>query len=1116
MKYYIYLLLLIVCSSTELKAQQTYYVSNSGDDMNNGTSANTPLRSISKVNTLVLQPGSRVLFRRGDTFRGMLLISQSGTAINPIVIDSYGTGNKPIIAGSEVVSGWVNVGNGRWQATCNNCSSGITGLYANAVSLPLGRYPNPNEPNRGYLTVQSHVGKTTLVSQQPLPSNFIGGEVAVRSNYFIIDRALITQQNSNTITLSNSSAYDLSDGFGYFIQNHPNTLDRQGEWHYDTANKKITLYSSQSDPNNASITATVYSQGVTARGRSGISVNNLQIAETLNIGMYFENCSDITVRGCEIINSGENAVYFSGSGNAVLFDSNKVIKTNNNGFQIDTYNNFTFRNNVILRTALEPGRGKSGDAQYNAFSAYSRTNTLIEKNVIDSTGYSALNFPKDNTIVQQNVVSNFCMTKNDGGGLYITNNDQETMGNVQLLENIVFNGLGVPEGTPDGFLGANGIYLDNCIQNIIVKNNTTFNCSGAGIYLHDASNILTESNTSFDNTDTQYTIDYTTSCPSTNNVTRNNVFVAKLPTQYAAIYNSYTANLSTFGSFTSNSYARPLDDVQTLRLSYAPPNGNLFDPQSLNEWQTRYGKDLNSTKSPLTYKGYIFNSFTGPERVVGGDFTLNSGYGFGGPFIFSDFGNGQGTWDNNNRVNNGGSLNLNFTSVTNNPGASLYAAQVINAVSKDKDYIVRFDAISTVPNRLVQVYIQSQFAPFLPLVDTRPAVVVGTTAQSYEVAIRPIRDLDNALVVLRVFENAQPLFVDNFSFREASISRIDPDKLSFIIYNPTATDSIVTLNGNYRDVNNQLYSDQVTIPAYRSLVLFRETAETTGSADLSIKLDVDKEVVNTNEVTTFRVRVRNNGMSGITSAPVNARWEIRLPPNLQVTNSTGLQIVNGVISGTVTNLVSLSESVMTFQARPTVPGIYKMDVNIRSSTYIDPDSTPNSGTGNGEDDESQAVFRTRESSNAIFVSANPNQRSLPAVETNEPVADQTKADLNLRVKLSSNTLSINQLVSCTVVITNQGGAYANGIQIQNVLPAGLVFVSGTGWTQNGSLLSASLDRLPVGESFVFVFTARAVAVGQWTNQAQILVSGNPDPDSTPNNGYGRGEDDQAQASFRVY
>jgi hypothetical protein len=73
-----------------------YYVSSSGSDANAGTSEAAPFQSIAKVNTLNLLPGDTVKFKGGDTFTGKLVITDSGTAEEPIVITSYGTG-KPII-----------------------------------------------------------------------------------------------------------------------------------------------------------------------------------------------------------------------------------------------------------------------------------------------------------------------------------------------------------------------------------------------------------------------------------------------------------------------------------------------------------------------------------------------------------------------------------------------------------------------------------------------------------------------------------------------------------------------------------------------------------------------------------------------------------------------------------------------------------------------------------------------------------------------------------------------------------------------------------------------------------------------------------------------------------
>lgn len=1111
MRYFILLFLLLINCYASF-SQQIYYVANNGNDANNGISTGTPFRTLAKINSLALAPGDQVLLRRGDTFRGTLDLTRSGSTTNPITFSAYGTGAKPIIAGSSLLTNWVNTGNFIWQTTCPDCGTLVTGLYSNQISQPLGRFPNANTTNRGYLTVQSHTGKNTLVSQQPLATNWVGGEVVVRSNYFIIDRAPIIQQSSNTLTLNNSSPYDLSDQFGFFIQNHPATLDQQGEWYFNPSTKQISIYSNQINPNTQFISATVSNYGIIIRGCTNLLFDNLVVSETLNYGIVAANVSTITVRNCDIINSGENGIYLGGTGTNILFENNRIVSANNNGFQIDAYNNFIFRDNYLTKIATEPGRGKSGDAQYIAFLAYTQTSTTIERNRIDSVGYHALTFPKRNALIQQNIISNFCLTKSDGGGLYVTNNAQESMGNVTLLQNIIYNGIGAREGSPDGFLGANGIYLDECIDGVTVRRNTTYQCNHFGIYLHGTRNSLVDDNVSYDNKDSQFVMDYTNLCASNNNTTQNNVFVSKLTNQYTANYNSYFSDLSTFGTFQSNVYARPLEDVQTLRLSYRPPNGQLFDPRSLTEWQTDYGKDLNSTRSPITYPNFFLNAFTGPERVVGGDFTTGTGYGSGGPFIFSDYNNGQGTWDNNNRIN-GGSLNLNFTSITNNPGASLYAAQVVNTVSAQKDYLIEFDAVSTVPNRLVQVYMQPQFAPFTALVDTRPAVVVGTTPQHYQVLLRPNRDLQNALAILRVFESNQPLFIDNFSFREVDATRLDPNTVLRLVYNPAPRDTTILLSGSYRDARNQLYNGQITLPAYGSTVLLRENPAFSYPFDLSMTIWSDLRTQRIGQPIPFKIRIRNHTDRNLPS--IRAQWTSRIPANLQVVSSPGLSFANGILSGTVNNLRPLTDTTFTFSVQPTTAAIYRLAAQITTTTYPDPDSMPNTGTGDGEDDQTQAEIRTKDLADVLIISSNPAQQALPNVLSNELPPAPTTADLNLRSSPSKRAVALNEVVSFTITLTNRGGAAVQNVQVSNELPSGFSFVNDGIWTVNGNVQTRTIANLTAGASIALTLQARAITSGFWTNRSQITSSNLSDPDSAPNNGFTNGEDDQSQFEITV-
>lgn len=59
----------------------------------------TLLRSLERVNGLKLQPGSEIRFCRGGSWKGMLVLRDSGTRFEPIRISSYGEGEMPEIDG---------------------------------------------------------------------------------------------------------------------------------------------------------------------------------------------------------------------------------------------------------------------------------------------------------------------------------------------------------------------------------------------------------------------------------------------------------------------------------------------------------------------------------------------------------------------------------------------------------------------------------------------------------------------------------------------------------------------------------------------------------------------------------------------------------------------------------------------------------------------------------------------------------------------------------------------------------------------------------------------------------------------------------------------------------
>jgi hypothetical protein len=74
--------------------------SSTGNDNNNG-SQTQPWKTLSKLSNTTLGPGDTVYFKKGDTFRGHYVVNGSGTEQSPITFTAYGTGNQPVISGSD-------------------------------------------------------------------------------------------------------------------------------------------------------------------------------------------------------------------------------------------------------------------------------------------------------------------------------------------------------------------------------------------------------------------------------------------------------------------------------------------------------------------------------------------------------------------------------------------------------------------------------------------------------------------------------------------------------------------------------------------------------------------------------------------------------------------------------------------------------------------------------------------------------------------------------------------------------------------------------------------------------------------------------------------------------
>ena len=123
-------------------AKNYYYIDAiNGDDSNSGTEIDSAVKTISGLKNLDVKPGTHFLFRNGGEYECTATLTCNGTKENPVVVSSYGDGEKAVLYTNEKTEvlklfdcSYVTVsdiqitapnGGGIWIDTRNQTSEGI-------------------------------------------------------------------------------------------------------------------------------------------------------------------------------------------------------------------------------------------------------------------------------------------------------------------------------------------------------------------------------------------------------------------------------------------------------------------------------------------------------------------------------------------------------------------------------------------------------------------------------------------------------------------------------------------------------------------------------------------------------------------------------------------------------------------------------------------------------------------------------------------------------------------------------------------------------------------------------------------------------------------------------
>lgn len=799
-----------------------YHISNEkGDDSRSFSQAQnpeTPWKSIEKLNAVFssLKPGDKVLFRKGETYFGTIIMSTSGTSSNPITIGAYGSGENPIITGLVDLTSWKSIGNGIYEAGHAQLKSRPTTLVTfNEKDREMGRFPNSDSDNKGYLTYESTSWNSITDNELSSWPNWTGAEVVIRKVYWILDRHKITSHSGNTIKYASNSetSYQPKAEFGYFIQNHIRTLDQLGEWYYDTDLAKLKVFFGNESPSRHSVKVAAIDNLLTQVKRvDHVIVENLHFKGANKNAIQLSTGTNVTIKNSKVEMVGQNAIY--GEGNYKLrLEGNEIVDVHNSGIELKSCDDAIIRNNQINNIQLFPGMGKSGDG--SGFGIFSpNDNNLIEGNKIINSGYVGIRFGGNNSTVKNNFINHFNKTKNDGGGIYVyTGSSNETFYNRKVIGNIILNGHGVVEGTNIRSALAKpqseGIYLDDNTTGVEVAYNTIANISSKGIYLHNARKNHIHHNTVYNSTYQLFFRNDYMGSDIRDNTIENNLFFSQNGEQNNLNLSSVKNDLGQMGSFYNNVYASPMTDnyriINKYNMGTSYEVTKLLD---LDGWKSLYGKDAGSKIHPVSIPSYEVNGVIGQNKYDNEGFNKDADY--------VTVKNGKTYWASNSKLD-GGALRV--------TGSGTFEINVsVGKVVEGTNYLIRFSGIGN-KDFAGKAYLRQKYSPWrtISAVNT---VEFSSERNEYEILLSPVVTSSETVLMFK-FENVgyADFQLDNLSVYEADLKVTNPDDKIFFAYNEGYSKKSVSLPGNYVDMDNKSYSGSIELEPFRSVLLIKTSEE---------------------------------------------------------------------------------------------------------------------------------------------------------------------------------------------------------------------------------------------------------------------------------------------------
>ncbi len=808
----------------------TYYVSSlGGDDTNEGTSEATPWQTVPKLNEVIFEDNATILFKRGEVFRGAISFKGSPTGLT---IAAYGSGDRPVIAGSVQITGWIAtshsaLGSSVYEADVSSFiqqddkgnENTIEQLFVNGKLMTIARYPNVASPaDKNWLQVGAGAGTDAFTDPQLAafgkPDGYWNGATLRIRNYSWTYKVReVTGYVAQKGKITATGLGDQLPEWGYFLDGKLDELDHPGEWYYDATAKKVYFYPPGGvDPNTDLIEGSSYQVGMSISNEKHQAViENLTFRHFTVNGFKISASDNVTLKNCHFDN---NVI------GVMIWDSPDVLVQNNTfdhqlkvtilllastGFDVK---DSVIEKNQITNTAMYPAYGVRYDGIYEGIGilAFGKAYTL-RQNTIENTGWAGIYLKAEgHHLVENNVIRKSLLQLNDGAGIHIGSDSNIIRGNI-VLESVgnvdESNGCGHLNKTPCPHHHAYGMGIgsENSLKNNVIEGNTVANNQHQGIRLNSFINTTVRNNVVYNNKNQIVIEDLYGSQKSYNNVVENNIIYSLHPDQYGV----KLSNDTNHGLFENNYYCNPSSEAVFVR------DAKIY---SLGHWQEAFPDyDQNSKWCGLDFEEYAVSNM-GANLIANSTFDADVS-NWGG----STFDNTTAKWlnptsfDPNQPQMDGGSLKVVFKDQE-----ALVISQKVDLV-ENQWYRLAFSVIGSgfgsLKLRVTQVesgntsILQERFFAY------------DSSRQDYNWFFQSPVTTDSGKLIFRTQEHdAKTYWLDNVVLKPVQATPNDPTLQSGLFINTTDQPKTFDLQGTtYFDLEGNEVTGSLTLQAFSSQML---------------------------------------------------------------------------------------------------------------------------------------------------------------------------------------------------------------------------------------------------------------------------------------------------------